>query len=187
MTLIYRRRQVDGLTIFNRKSDEFKNFLRDFGIVNTVFELPYNREKQFRIIASSGNEPVAIEWANRAFFLPFHTTKRDVVTLNLISTAVSRAILDYRQKRTAEVPAWLEEFKFAMETKLASEIETLQKQIADREGQVRIWQDYKAILSTSGEILKERVVAILRAFFGLKVDATEEFREDATIRREIIS
>ena len=71
-----------------------------------------------------------------------------------------------------------------MELKLASEIEALQKQIADREGQVRIWRDYKAILSTSGEILKERVVAILRAFFGLKVDATEEFREDAKILNE---
>ena len=94
----HRRRRVDGLTIFNTKSDEFKNFLIDFGIVNTVFELPYNREKQFRIIASSGNEPVATEWANRAFFLPFHTTKRDVGTFNLISTEVSRAILGLSSK-----------------------------------------------------------------------------------------
>ena len=177
----HKRRRVDGLTIFNTKSDEFKEYLREYGIVNTVFELPYNREKQFRIIASSGIESVAIEWDNRAFFLPFHTTKRDVVTLNLITAGISRAILDYRQKRIAEVPTWLEEFKFATEEKLSSEIEALQKQIADRAGQVRIWRDYKAILSTSGDLLKDRVVAILRNFFGLRVDAPEEFREDAKI------
>jgi len=39
-------------------------------------------------------------------------------------------------------------------------------------------------LSTSGDILKERVVGILRGFFGLKVDAPEEFREDAKVLDE---
>src|SRR4030095_10101640 len=105
-------------------------------------------------------------------------------TLNLIATEVSSAILDYRQKRIAELPAWLDEFKFATEEKLGSEMEALQKQIADRQGQIQIWKDYKAILSTSGDILKERVVAILRGLFGLNVDAPEEFREDAKILDE---
>jgi hypothetical protein len=175
------RHQVDGLTVFNTKRDEFRPYLRDYGVVNTVFELPYNRKKQFQVIANSGSTAVALEWANQVFFLPFHTTKRDIVTLNLIVTEVSTAILDYRQKRIAEVPAWLEDFKFATEEKLGSEIEALQKQTADREGQVRVWRDYKAILSTSGDILKERVVAILQGFFGLRIDASETFREDAKI------
>ena len=92
-----------------------------------------------------------------------------------------RGILDYRQKRIAELPAWLDEFKFATEEKLGSEIEVLQKQIADQEGQIQVWKDYKAILSTSGDVLKDRVVSILRGLFGLKVDAPEEYREDAKI------
>lgn len=177
----HRRQTIDGLTIFNTESDEFKAYLRDYGIANTVFELPYNREKQFRIIARSGSAAVGIEWGNQVFFLPFHTTKRDVVTLNLVATGVSGAVLDYRQKKIAEVPPWLDEFKFATEETLSSEIESLHKQIADREGQLQILRDYKAILSTSGDILKDRVVGILRSFFGLKVDAPEEYREDAKI------
>jgi hypothetical protein len=155
--------------------------LKGYGVANTVFELPYDRDRQFEIIAESGGTAVAIEWAHQVFFLPFHTTKRDIVTLNLIATEVSRAILDYRQKRIAEVPAWLDEFKFATEEKLGSEIDALQRQIADRKDQIQIWRDYKAILSTSGDILKERVVAMLRSFFGVRVDALEEFREDAKI------
>jgi hypothetical protein len=177
----HKRQTIDGLTIFDTKRDEFRPYLKAYGVGNTVFELPYNREKQFQILAESEGTAVAIEWARQVFFLPFHTTKRDVVTLNLIATEVSSAILDYRQKQIAEVPAWLDEFKFATEEKLGSEIDALQKQIADREGQIQIWKDYKAILSTSGEILKQRLVAILRGFFGLKVDAPEEFREDAKI------
>jgi hypothetical protein len=177
----YSRRIVDGLTIFNTKSDEFKTYLRDYGVVNTVFELPFNREKQFRIIAESGSEPVAIEWTHRLFFLPLHTTKRDASTLNLIVTEVSTAILDYRQKRIAEVPAWLDEFKFATEEKLDSEVDALQKQIADRKGQIQTWRDYKAILITSGDLLKDRVVGVLGGFFELRVDAPEEFREDAKL------
>ncbi|MBI4523250.1 MAG: hypothetical protein HY695_05485 [Deltaproteobacteria bacterium] len=181
----HKRQTIDGLTIFNTKRDEFRPYLKGYGVVNTAFELPYNREKQLQIIAESGGTAVAIEWTHRVFFLPFHTTKRDVVTLNLIATEVSGAILDYRQKRIGEVPAWLDEFKFATEDKLGSEIEALQKQIAEREGQIQAWKDYKAILSTSGDILKERVVvAILRGFFALEVDAPEEFREDAKILDE---
>jgi hypothetical protein len=177
----HKRQTIDGLTIFNTKRDEFRPYLKGYGVANTVFELPYDRDRQFEIIAESGGTAVAIEWAHQVFFLPFHTTKRDIVTLNLIATEVSRAILDYRQKRIAEVPAWLDEFKFATEEKLGSEIDALQRQIADRKDQIQIWRDYKAILSTSGDILKERVVAMLRSFFGVRVDALEEFREDAKI------
>ncbi len=177
----HERHRVDGLAILSIKSDEFRGYFKDYGIANTVYEIPYDRKEQFWIIAGSGSGPVAIDWAHQVFFLPFHTTKRDVVTLNLVATEVSRSVLDYRQKRIAEVPAWVDEFKFATEEKLGSEIDALQKQIADREGQIQIWKDYKAILSTSGDVLKERVVAILRGFFGLKVDAPEEFREDAKV------
>lgn len=171
----------DGLTLFETKCDEFRSYLRDYGVANALFELPYDREQQFRTIAKSGSEAVAIDWGNRLFFLPFHTTKRDLVTLNLVATAVSNAVLDYRQKRILEVPAWVEEFKFENEEKLRIEIESLLGEIAEREGQLQIWRDYKTILNASGDILKDRVVTILRQFFGLKVDAKEEFREDAKI------
>lgn len=176
-----RRERVDGLTIFDTKSDEFRAYIRDYGVVNTVFEIPYNRKERFRVIASCGSAAVAFEWGNQFFCLPFHTTKRDVVTLNLVATEVSRAVLDYRQKRIAEVPTWLDQFKFATEEKLGSEIESLQKQIADQEGQIQIWSHYKLILSASGDILKESVVAILQGFFGFKVETLEEYREDAKI------
>ena len=57
----------------------------------------------------------------------------------------------------------------------------MQKQIADREGQIQIWRHYKLILSASGDILKESVVATLQGFFGFKVETLEEYREDAKI------
>ena len=88
----HKRQTIDGLTIFNTKRDEFRPYLKAYGVGNTVFELPYNREKQFQILAESEGTAVAIEWARQVFFLPFHTTKRDVVTLNLIATEVSSAI-----------------------------------------------------------------------------------------------
>lgn len=104
-----------------------------------------------------------------------------MVTLNAITTEISRAVLDYRQKQIAQVPPWVAEFKFAAEERLGSEIESLQKQVTEREGDLQVWMDYKTILSTSGDILKDRVVAILRSFYGLKVETLEEYREDAKI------
>ncbi len=175
------RRRVDGWSLFDTKLDEFRSYMRDWGVANTVFQLPYHRQQQFRVIAKSGADVVAVEMGERVFFLPFHTTKRDLVTVNLVTTEVARAILDYRQKRIAEVPPWLDQFKFATEETLGSEIDALQKQIAERTGQLRIWRDYKSILSTSGDLLKERVVELLRGFFGLKVEAPEEYREDAKV------
>jgi hypothetical protein len=177
----HQRQQVDGRSLLQVMCDEFRPYLRDYGVANTIFKLPYNWEGQFRIVAKSGSAAAAIEWSNQFFFLPFHTTKRDMVTLRVIVTEVSRAIIDYRQKRIAEVPPWLDEFKFTVEETLGLEIEALQSKIADRKGQIQVWKDYKAILNTSGDILKERVVAILQEFFGLKVEAPEDFREDAKL------
>jgi hypothetical protein len=61
----HRRQTVDGLAIFNTKRDEFRTYLRDYGVVNTLFELPYDGKEQFRIIAESDSGPVAIDWVHQ--------------------------------------------------------------------------------------------------------------------------
>jgi len=47
-----------------------------------------------------------------------------------------------------------------------------------------VWRAYKAILSTSGDILKDELVKILREYFELRVDPIEEYREDAKVLEE---
>lgn len=44
-----------------------------------------------------------------------------------------------------------------------------------------VWRDYKAILITYGELLKNKIVEILQDFFQMNIDSSDEYHEDAKI------
>ena len=65
----HKRHRVDGLRLFSIKSDEFRAYLKDYGVANTVYEIPYDRKEQFRIIAGSGSGPGPIRFSFFRFLL----------------------------------------------------------------------------------------------------------------------
>src|SRR5581483_9274939 len=175
------RYPVDGFSSLQAKDDEFKLYIHNYGVAQTVLELSLAQDFESQAIAKAEDYIVAAELLNQLFFLPFHTTKRDSSTAKSIVVEVTQAILDYRQKRIVEIPAWADEFQFKSEENLYSEIGSLLEQLNERQSELQSWRDHKAILTTSGDILKNKLIRILENFFQLKIDPIDENREDAKI------
>ncbi|ODS36924.1 hypothetical protein BEH94_05925 [Candidatus Altiarchaeales archaeon WOR_SM1_SCG] len=163
------------------KKDEFKPYINKYGVAKTILKLPDNKNIEMQVIAEAGNVVVGAEFRNRLFFLPFHTANRDRSTAKLVVTLVTNAIFDYRQKHVVELPAWLDNFQFGAEENLKVKISSLIDQRNKLENQLQSLREYKAILTTSGDNLKDIVVRILENFFKLNIDPIDEKHEDAKI------
>jgi len=115
------------------------------------------------------------------FFLPFHTTRPDPETANDIVKTVTRAVVDYQQKTVLQVPDWADELQFQRELALTNEIGLLEKTLAEKETELAGWREYKAVLTTSGVLLKRVVVTALEQYFELRIDELDEGAEDARV------
>jgi len=176
------RRPVNGLH-FERAEHEFVGYLRRYGVAHTVFDRCYSR-RRMNVIASVGAQRIAIEFSNRLFFLPFHTTRRDWECLCEVVRLVTQAIVKYRERRAVSLPEWLDEFQFAKEGELRRKLESHRKALAKLEARLEVLKGYKAILTTQSEPLRQKIVSILSRYFGLSVDATDEKKEDAKLLDE---
>lgn len=176
-----KRNTVDGISLLNATENEFISYVREYGIAKTVLNLPSELYNKSNVIAKAGNRIVGVEFLNKVFFLPFHTTKKQIDDVIPIVKTVAKAILDYRQKHIIEVPDWVDEFQFSSEQKLISEISPLREKVVELEANMKHWKGYKAILVTSGEFLKNNIIKILEEFFELKIDPIDDVREDAKI------
>lgn len=81
----FQRQVVDGLSLFETKRDEFRSYLRDYGIANTVFELPYiaddmNQITQASITYSAKAHAKSHAWIRRPAILDLWGCVRLVVT-----------------------------------------------------------------------------------------------------------
>lgn len=178
---VINRNNLDGHKSFS-KCDEFKHYLHDYGLAQTSYDTPYAHRSSTNIIAETGSGAnVGFVISNNIFFLPFHTTKRKVDDTKSISDKVTRAIIDYKQKRIEELPDWLNDFRFAIENVLLKKIEDSTKETIKSQEQLDLLSAYKSILTTSGDILKKKIVLLLETFFNLKIDPIDEGREDAKI------
>lgn len=162
--------------------DAFRPFIKDYGIVKTTFHTRYRSDTpNWKSIARVGDRDAAIQFSNRVFFIPFQSTATDANACQDIAASLTKAVCDYQAKHNIEIPEWLQEFSFQREVELIEQREFLRDQVVQVENELGMWSNYKAILSTSGELLKEASLPILTQFFGFNVDPTDEFREDAKL------
>jgi len=166
------------------KVNEFARYFRNYGVAKTAFDIRWSEYSDGRVLGEVRETTVAFELLNRLFFLPFHSLRHDKNGAKELAETVSSAIVDYRHKRLVELPSWVDGFEFGVEQRLQSELRELVEQGSRRQTELLTWRNYKAVLTTAGEILKARVVAILAGFFGLRVDPVDESREDARILAE---
>lgn len=175
-----RRYSIDGLTSTSLVN-EFQTYIREFGVAKTLFEFPNERLDDFSALAKAGDGCAGFEFGNQLFFLPFHTTKFDEQTCISLVSVTTHSILEYRRKRLALIPKWMDDFNFQTEAEIKLNIDKLKKQMLGLEKKLLPYQNYKLIVSISGEILKEKVVGILENYFGFKIDPIDKGREDAKI------
>ncbi|GAI30109.1 unnamed protein product, partial [marine sediment metagenome] len=72
------RNTVDGISLLNATENEFISYVREYGIAQTVLNLPSERYNESNVIVKAGNHIVGVEFLNKVFFLPFHTTKKQI-------------------------------------------------------------------------------------------------------------
>lgn len=80
-----------------------------------------------------------------------------------------------------EIPVWVDELRFKGEESLYVEFNSLLEKTNRLESQLESWKDFKGVLTTSGNLLRNRIIVILESFFQLKVDPIEENRVHAVI------
>lgn len=179
-----KRRRPYKLTrppVFKARDMEFQRYVDFCGAPSTVFELPHTHPVERRVIVELDGQAVGLEFDAQLFFLPFSPRKRDWRTAKSAVETVVQAVTEYRGNRIIEIPAWVDDLRFTNEEALYLEINSLLEKVNRLESQQQSWRDYKAILTTSGGPLKNRIIAILESFFEFKVDPLQEDREDAVI------
>lgn len=174
-----------GLPNVHSMYDEFKNYIERFGVSKTIF--PRNIDEynnNITILATVGN-PVSVsvgfEINHKIFFLPFHSSSKEEQILDELTAILVPALTDYIQKTKEYLPEWLKEVKFKEEVILEKNLEKLFKEINLIIQRLNILNSYKGILTSSGDLLKEKIIQIFQEFFGYKVEAIEEYREDLKI------
>jgi len=173
-----------GLAYLESQRDEFSQYTKDYGVAKTIFYVDQEMRGKGRELVKCGNRVVGFELLRLLFFLPFHTTRVDAETANDIVKTVTRAVVDYQQKTVLQVPDWADELQFQREIAVTNEIASLEKTLTERETELAGWREYKAVLTTSGELLKHVVLTVFGSYFDLKVDPIDEGREDAKILAE---
>ena len=165
--------------------DEFKKYIKDFGIVTTRFKKSYRKDiGTITGLIEAGQLLAGLEIDKQIFFLPFHTNKCDENTLISIGKIVSQSIFDYRQKNIVYRPNWFNDFKFENENKLERNLERLNNLLLNTNQNLKKWKEFKDILTTSGEILRTKVIEILQNYFFINVNPIDEFKEDFKILDE---
>jgi hypothetical protein len=170
------------IAVLDPKRSEFVAYLHDYGVAHTILQLGSEHKSTCRSLATFDEKYiVGFEFLARLFFLPFHTASKDDQTAATIATMVAGAIVTYRQKREVEVPDWVDAFVFCRETELSTQMEAARRQVTALEVEAEQWRGFKGVLTASGDLLKDRILAIVNAFFGVKTDPLDEGREDFKI------
>lgn len=181
----YIRREVfKGTASVNSTNDAFKRYIERYGVAKTIFRLPYNDNYDKKILAKSGQSIVGIDLLGSFLFLPFHTTNFSQSACKELLSELNNSLSDYLAKRIQEIPEWVSGFEFHKETDLHNKIDELLKAITKHQKELKQYNNYKGILTQSGDTLKDTVVDLLRSFFKLNVTDVEDFKEDAMIRNE---
>ena len=171
---VKRLRYPEGSGGVAAKRDEFAPYVKRWGIAKTFFEKP----DDVRVLAVVDDAIVGFEFGARLFVLPFLSTETSTEHAKELGETLVRAVLEYRRKMRVELPPWVAEFQFVGEQELRSEQAALQERVLQVESGVKSWERRKLILVSSGAILKEALVNILKDFFGFAVDPLDEGRED---------
>lgn len=179
----YRKKIGGRATYVKSKRSEFERFLKRFGAAYTYFQ-NLNDYIDLRVIAETESSIVGMIIYDNQFFIPSLIPDNNPKVIEEYFDLLTNALTATCNKLIYEIPAWVNSFEFAEETKLKDEQQSVEKQWEQIIAQREILQRFKRILLLDGELLVEAVVDVLRNGFNLTVDDTDEYREDVKILDE---
>jgi len=114
------------------------------------------------------------------YVLPCHVPQTHDSALDMVDLVAS-CVVEYRQRISVELPAWLTEFRFTREATLLEKAAALRRDLEDLESGLSVYERYKRVLAAKSTPLVDEVVAMLSNVFGLTVRRDEKFIEDACL------
>lgn len=179
-----RRNAIEGNPYLHCKVDEFRKFIEKYGVAKTEFEIPKDNNDEFKILIESNDITSGFEFQKKLFFIPAHFVNISNNALFTMAEELTEAIFNYIAKRQLDTPPWLSEIKFAKESILSDKLNKLRKKEIDIEKKLTQFQNYKAILTTSGDILHELISKILHEYFLIRIDSSDNKKEDIKVLNE---
>jgi hypothetical protein len=176
-----RREETSEIADASARDPRFNRFVETWGVAETQFFVTERERPECRVLAQRSRTVVGFEHKGSTFFLPFRAFETTADGARRIASELVSAVLEYREQRLAEPPAWGDEFRFRREAEVASDIEKHETDLRVLREEFASWRQYKVLLVASGDRLREEVLRAVREFFGLSVDPTDDRREDFKI------
>lgn len=166
--------------VLSWKFDEFKNYIKKYGIRKTDFKnVNYNND--ITILSGDSNVFTAFEAYKKLFFLPFQPTSTKDEVVADVSTILTNSITSYLLKTSTVLPEWTNEFQLKKEISLIDEINITNQKLSLDQDKLKAIREYKLLLTTSGENLREIGIKVLQDEFGYEIDPLDSGWEDAKI------
>lgn len=167
-------------TNIESKQSEFCRFFSIYGAASSYFSC-YDSSFNMRVIAEAGSKIVGMIIYNQQFFVPSLIPENIPERVEEYFKLLADALTSTYNKLLYSIPAWVNEFQFSEEEQLFDRKKKILVDVKDINTQLEQFQRYKRILLFDGDTLVEAVVEVLRQGFGLKVDESDEYREDIKI------
>lgn len=165
--------------------DQFRKYMKNYGTVKNVFKYKGNNKSSITIIAGDRedyDQLIAFEHNCKLFVLPFHSAKKEESDLMDTSKIILEAICDYISVKKKELPDWVNEFKFNDEQVLEEKRKNLQQDLNQVDSEIAAWKEYKLVLTTKSENLREIIIKVFEEFFQFEIDPIDNHIEDFKIK-----
>jgi hypothetical protein len=157
--------------------DEFKRFLDVFGAASSYFEI-YNNALEYRVIAKVGDSRVGLLVGGVDYFLPSLVPDARPEVIAEFFELLADGLTAVHNKLNQAVPGWVTAFKFHEEPAIDAKVTALRSQIEQLDQRRLELEQYKAALVLTGGPLVSIVGRVLSDALGVKVDGTDDLRED---------
>lgn len=175
---LYREDIAGPETSLRTVRNEFIDFLKQFGAAYTKFSC-HDDALELKEICKYGTDATGIILRNREYFVPTLEPKKYETEEFL--KILAEALISTHKKLSEEIPDWANQYKFEEEKQLIEKGHRLQGEIDKIDQRILQFREYKKCICYNDELLRESIIEIFRDGFDLKIDDTDEFKEDFKI------
>jgi len=160
--------------------DEFKPFLKDYGIARVEFSC-FGYDSLIKKICDTKYQRMAgFIMAEQRYFIPCRLPSEDEI--EDFFKKLASALVATSKKLIQELPDWVNEYQFKEEEKILTEEAGLQNRIEKLMQKKEVYKKYKQCLCYSSELLVDSIANILKEGLGFAIDdKQEQYIEDRAI------
>lgn len=175
---LYREDIAGPKTSLRTVRNEFIDFLKQFGTAYTKFSC-HDDALELKEICRYKTDATGIILRNREYFVP--TLKPKKYETEEFLKILAEALISTHKKLLEEIPDWANQYKFEEEKQLIKKRYRLQEEIDKIDQRILQFREYKKCICYNDELLRKSIIQIFRDGFDLKIDDTDEFKEDFKI------